>query len=54
MPSTWDKVQLAATALAAVQAVGAQNNTSTVGPPWIQSEFDTSPAVYPSRECQAS
>jgi len=51
MPSTWERVQLAATVLAAVQSVGAQNNTSTAGLPWIQSEFDTSPSVYPSREC---
>jgi hypothetical protein len=40
---------VSALALAFAQGSYAQN-TSTPGPAWVQSEYDTSPPVYPSRK----
>ena len=40
---------VSALALAFVQGSHCQNS-STPGPAWVQSEYDTSPAVYPSRK----
>lgn len=39
-------------ALLALLSVSSSNgqNTSTAGPPWVESEYATSPPVYPSRE----
>ena len=39
---------VSALALAFIQESHGQN--STTGPAWVQSEYDTSPPVYPSRK----
>ena len=43
------KLHTAATFLSLL-AIGSGQNESVAGPPWIESEFASSPPVYPSRE----
>lgn len=49
MLSSTRQIRLATTLLAAVHAVSGQND-SAAGPPWVESQYQTSPPIYPSRK----